>query len=68
MKIEINESEITKEQLNGETLLPENVKTQKEVHNWILNLSNNDRINEEVPSKISLVTYILDFLLIANQR
>lgn len=48
MKIEINESEITKEQLNGETLLPENVKTQKEVHNWILNLSNNDRINEQV--------------------
>lgn len=66
--MKINESEITKEQLNGETLLPENVKTQKEVHNWILNLSNNDRINEEVPSKISLVTYILDFLLIANQR
>ena len=59
--MKINESEITKEQLNGETLLPENVKTQKEVHNWILNLSNNDRINEEVPSKISLVTYILDF-------
>ena len=45
MKIEISESTtstITKEHLNGETLLPDNVKTPKEVHNWILNLSNND--------------------------
>lgn len=48
MKIEISESTITKEHLNGETLLPDNVKTPKEVHNWILNLSNNDRISEQV--------------------
>ena len=49
MKIEISESTITKEHLNGETLLPDNVKTPKEVHNWILNLSNNDRISEQRP-------------------
>lgn len=48
MKIEISESTITKEHLNGGTLLPDNVKTPKEVHNWILNLSNNDRISEQV--------------------
>lgn len=28
--------------------MPDNVKTPKEVHNWILNLSNNDRISEQV--------------------
>lgn len=48
MKIEISESTITKEHLNGETLLPDTVKTPKEIHNWILNLSNNDRISEQV--------------------
>ena len=46
-KVEINKSAITKEHINGETLLPDNVQTQKEVHNWILNL-NNDRISEQV--------------------
>ena len=46
MKIEISESTITKEHLNGETLLPDNIKTQKEVHDWILNLSNNDSVSE----------------------
>lgn len=52
MKIEISEStitsDLTKEHLNGETLLPDNVNTPKEVHDWILNLSNNDRISEQV--------------------
>ena len=51
MKIEISEStitsDLTKEHLNGETLLPDNVKTPKEVHNWILNLSNNDSVSDE---------------------
>lgn len=48
LDMEISENEITKEHLNGETLLPNNVQTQKEVHNWILNLSNNDKISEQV--------------------
>lgn len=41
-KVEISESAITKEHIKGETLLPDNVQTPKEIHNWILNL-NNDR-------------------------
>ena len=41
-KVEISESAITKEHIKGETLLPDNVQTPKEIHNWSLNL-NNDR-------------------------
>lgn len=48
MKIKNIESTLTKEHLIGETLLPDNVKTPKEIHDWILNLNNNNRISEQV--------------------
>ena len=48
MKSKNIESEVTKEHLVGETLLPDNVKTPKEIHDWILNLNNNNRISEQV--------------------
>ena len=41
-------SEVTKEHLVGETLLPDNVQTPEEIHDWILNLNNNDRIVKQV--------------------
>lgn len=48
MKIKNIESTLTKEHLIGETLLPDNVKTPEEIHDWILNLNNNNRISEQV--------------------
>jgi hypothetical protein len=47
------ESEVTKEHLIGETLLPNNVKTSEEVNDWILSLNddshnNNNMIVEQV--------------------
>ena len=48
MKINNIESTLTKEHLIGETLLPDNVKTPEEIHDWILNLNNNNRISEQV--------------------
>lgn len=48
MKIKNIESTLTKEHLIGETLLPDNVKTPEEIHDWILNLNNNDKISEQV--------------------
>lgn len=48
MKIKNIESTLTKEHLIGETLLPDNVKTPKEIHDWILNLNDNNRISEQV--------------------
>lgn len=48
MKIKNIESTLTKEHLIGETLLLDNVKTPKEIHDWILNLNNNNRISEQV--------------------
>lgn len=48
MKSKNIESEVTKEHLVGETLLPDNVKTPEEIHDWILNLNNNNRISEQV--------------------
>lgn len=48
MKSKNIESEVTKEHLVGKTLLPDNVKTPEEIHDWILNLNNNNRISEQV--------------------
>ena len=48
MKSKNIESEVTKEHLVGETLLPDNVQTPEEIHDWILNLNNNDRIVKQV--------------------
>lgn len=48
MKSKNIESTLTKEHLIGETLLPDNVKTPEEIHDWILNLNNNNRISEQV--------------------
>lgn len=48
MKIKNIESTLTKEHLIGKTLLPDNVKTPEEIHDWILNLNNNNRISEQV--------------------
>ena len=48
MKSKNTESEVTKEHLVGETLLPDNVQTPEEIHDWILNLNNNDRIVKQV--------------------
>lgn len=42
------ENALTKEHLIGETLLPDNVKTPEEIHDWILNLNNNNKISEQV--------------------
>lgn len=48
MKSKNIESEVTKEHLVGETLLPDNVQTPEEIHDWILNLNNNDRIVKQI--------------------